>query len=120
MAEQQNIIEIKTENLITEAEKLKKDGYRLVQMCAVRVEGGFEMTYSFAREYEFVCLRLILKENDEVESISHIFPPIFLYENETKELFGINIKDISLDYNGKFYRINSETPFKSCSLGIKK
>ena len=35
----------------------------------------------------------------------------FLYENEMKELFGVNIQMINLDYNNKLYRINEEAPF---------
>ena len=34
-----------------------------------------------------------------------------LYENEMKELFGVNIQMINLDYQNRLYRINEETPF---------
>lgn len=35
-----------------------------------------------------------------------------LFENEMKELFGVQIKSINPDYQNKLYRIASPTPFK--------
>ena len=94
------------------AEK-KTRNCRLAQICAATIEGGFELDYSFADpENNLETLRLNIGEDDEVLSISGVFAPAFLYENEMKELFGINISNISLDYQNKLYRIQVETPFK--------
>ncbi|MBS4917269.1 MAG: hypothetical protein KHZ93_06810 [Clostridiales bacterium] len=45
-------------------------------------------------------------------SISNIYEPAFLYENEITDLFGVPIQLISPDYKGKLYRIEQQTPFK--------
>ena len=45
-------------------------------------------------------------------SISDIYEPAFIYENEITALFDLNIKMISLDYHGNLYRLNNKTPFK--------
>ncbi len=99
-------------SLVSEALNLKYDGYRLVQICATKIESGYELTYTFAREYELKNLRLHISPGTEVISISNIFEPAFLYENEIQDLFGIRVKMMTLDYEGNFYRINSKTPFK--------
>ena len=106
------ILDIGPGSLVPEVLKIKHEGYRLVQICATRAEGGYELTYSFGKDYEFVCLRLLVKAGGEIMSISDIYEPAFLYENEIHDLFGINIKFITLDYKGNLYRIAEKTPFQ--------
>ncbi len=36
---------------------------------------------------------------EEIPSISFIYPFAFIYENEIKELFGVMIRDITMDFN---------------------
>ena len=90
----------------------KAEGGRLVQICSVRREKGFEILYTFDVDSQMYNYRLDIDEDVEVASISDICPPAFLYENEISELFGIKIKGISIDFQGKLYRIDAETPFK--------
>jgi len=106
------LITITLSDLVPKVLQMKHDGYRLAQICAVRTKEGYELSYSFAKEYDMVNLRLASGEDDEVTSISDIYEPAFLYENEMVDLFGVKIKLISLDYQGKLYRIAKETPFK--------
>lgn len=106
------IISIGPGDLVPETLQIRHDGYRLVQICATRTKTGFELNYSFAKEYDLVNLRLEIAENTEVMSISNIFEPAFLYENEIVDLFGVKIKLITLDYKGNLYRIEKKTPFK--------
>jgi ech hydrogenase subunit D len=98
--------------LLENCQKLKNEGYHIMQICAVRTADGYELTYSFALEYEMVNLRLISATDEEIMSISNIFSPAFLYENEISELFGVKIQMINLDYKGNLYRIATKTPFK--------
>ena len=80
--------------------------------CAVRVEGGDEMSYTFGRNYEMVTLRLHVKEDEEISSITQVYPCAYMQENEAAELFGVKIKNLTVDYRNKLYRIDQETPFK--------
>lgn len=100
-------------DLLSNCQKLKNEDYRIVQICAVRTHDGYELTYSFAREYEMTNLRLVILEDEEVMSISNIYSPAFLYENEISELFGVKIQMINVDYKGNLYRIAAKTPFKN-------
>ncbi len=109
--EQQKITAIDTQSLVPEAMKLKTQGYRLVQICATKAGEEYELTYSFGKEYEFACLRCTVPQDGEITSISHIFAPAFLYENEIHDLFGIQVNLLTLDYEGNLYRLEKKTPF---------
>lgn len=87
-------------------------GYRLTQICATAFEGYNELIYSVSNNYELENYKITVPIDIEINSISDFFPSAMLYENEMKELFGVNIKSINPDYNNKFYRIAKKTPFK--------
>lgn len=112
--ENQEIKVISPENLIPTVLQFKHSGYRLVQICATRLaEGGFEVTYSFDKDYHMEGLRILLQPEEGLVSISSVYPPAFLYENEMKDLFGIPISLLSVDYHGNLYRTASKTPFNT-------
>lgn len=108
----QELREISHHELVQNCLQLKSQNWRLVQICATRTADGFELSYSFAEEYVLLTLRAQIKEDDELSSISTVFPPAFLYENEMKDLFGIKIRLITVDYEGNLYRIEKTAPFK--------
>jgi NADH:ubiquinone oxidoreductase 27 kD subunit len=108
----QNITTISYENLTSTVLKLKHEDYRLVQMCATTMDKEYELTYTFALGYDITSIRMVISEDTEIMSISDIYAPAFLYENEMKDLFGIKISLINLDYKGEFYKIETKTPFK--------
>ena len=99
-------------SLVPDVLKIKHDGYRLIQICAVKVSNGYELTYSFGKDYDINNLRMTIEPGTEIISISNIYAPAFLYENEIHDLFGIKIKLKTLDYKGNFYRISESAPFK--------
>jgi ech hydrogenase subunit D len=103
---------VKAEEVIDEAQKLKFDGYHLMQQCATRTPDGYELVYSFGKALEVSQLKIILSEDQSINSISSVFPCAFLYENEIHDLFGVDIQMISLDYKGAFYRTAIDKPFK--------
>lgn len=105
------ITDIGPGDLVPEALQIKHEGYRLVQICATRTEQGFELLYSFGKEYDLYCLRINIPEGTQITSISDIFAPAFLYENEIHDLFGIQINLITIDYKGNLYRIDKKAPF---------
>lgn len=108
------IREISLENFFQAVLAMRAQGWRLAQICAVCVEGGYEMSYSFCNDknYWMLTLRLDVKEDQEIASITHIYPCAFIQENEAAELFGVKIKHIELDYHNTLYRIDEAAPFK--------
>ena len=111
----ENILEeIPAELLLDVVMKKKNQGLRLSQACAVFKDGKYELSYSFADDetYQYTTLRVVCDPETEISSITPFYPYAFLYENEMKELFGVNIIMINLDYENKLYRLGVETPFK--------
>ena len=92
--------------------RFRMDGWRVVQICAARLAEGYELSYSFGKEYDMRTLRLTVGEEETVPSITQIYPGAFLQENEMAELFGVRVTDMSQDYHQRLYRIARETPFK--------
>lgn len=105
--------EIDVDELLTRVMEKKNAGLRLSQACAVCVNGKYELSYSFANDdtYEYITLRAVIDLDTKVPSVTAFYPFAFLYENEMKELFGVKIDMINLDYQDKLYRISAETPF---------
>lgn len=97
--------------LIARVDKLRKAGYRLGQACVVTKAGAFDVVYSFARDLDLVNLRLAVPEDGEVESITSIYPYAFLYENEMRDLFGLRVNNIVVDFEGSLYQLKVKTPF---------
>ncbi len=96
----------------------RDDGWRLALINATAIlpseelEGGaFEVSWSFAKDARFEHIRERVLPGDEVPSISASFEAAFLYENEMRELFGINVTGIAVDLRGQLYKTATKVPF---------
>lgn len=107
------IIEIRKEDLLVKAIEMKKKGFRVSQICAAWAEKKYELSYSFADDetYDYFTLRVIAEKDEEIPSITEVYPMAVFYENEMKELFGVKIQMISVDLQDRLYRIDTKTPF---------
>ena len=114
------ITEVAKDELYKIMEQKYNDGYRLAQILSVAYEGYNKVIYSVAKEYEMENYKINLPIDEEIKSFSDIFPAATLYENEIKELWGVKVVGMALDYHNKFYRIEKETPFKKQIKVIKK
>ena len=97
--------------LLTRVSDLKEQGCRLVQICCSKRGEELELDYSFDRSYQLVDLKMSVSPSDEIDSISAVFPPAFLYENEIESLFGLKVKHKLVDFGGKLYKTAKQTPF---------
>jgi ech hydrogenase subunit D len=111
MSEPQEIIPIQKDALLGAVSDLFAQGYRMVQIGCTTLENAYELNYSFDKDYHFKNLRVTVNKEEEIQSISVIYPNAFLYENEIHDLFGITIKNMSVDYKGTLYRTAMKTPF---------
>ncbi len=112
MREEYVYVDLPSELLPLKAVKAKNHKARLVQICSVNTEGGYDLLYSFADGYHFVTYKVAVKEDEEIPSISDIYPSASLYENEMRELFGVRVRYMNLNYHNKLYTIDTETPFR--------
>ncbi|MDR1565615.1 MAG: NADH-quinone oxidoreductase subunit C [Oscillospiraceae bacterium] len=97
-------------SLIFAVNEMAKNGYRLVQISADKKE-DYDLLYSFAKANELVNLRLRVEADEQIESISGIYSYSYLYENELKDLFGLDILHINVDFKGNLYHTQVKTPF---------
>ena len=111
MSEPQEIIQIGKNDLVGMVAQLFAEGYRLVQIGCTTLQSAYELNYSFDKDYRFKNLRITAAPGEEVPSISVIYANAFLYENEIHDLFGVVIKNITIDYRGTLYRTAIKTPF---------
>ena len=101
---------LQKQDILNKAREMKSSGYRLGQILALK---DLTLIYCFIKENELITLRYSADDSNPVESISSIYPYAFMYENEIKELFGINIVNINLDFDGNFYETSIKMPFKA-------
>lgn len=118
MSEPQEITPIDKSDLVGIAAGLFSEGYRFVQVSCVTMESSYELTYSFDKGYRLKNLRTVVAPEEDVPSISVIFPNAFLYENEIHDLFGVPVRNMSVDYRGTLYRTSIKTPFSIGNVKI--
>ena len=107
----QELITVEKSCVLEEVMRLSSLGMRLVQILAVSTEKGTEMTYSFGKDFDLVNVRCEVASGESLASITPVWRGAFLYENEIRDLFGVNIENISVDYKGNFYTVAKKEPF---------
>lgn len=100
----ENLKEIQINDLQREVAELKNQGYRLVTMSSCDNRNDtFDVFYHFDKNYETVNLKITVTKEDVIPSITNLYFCAFLVENEIKELYAINFKDIVIDFGGRMY-----------------
>lgn len=105
----------------------ESDGYRLLMINATALtsaststsaandgdddDGAVELTWSFEKSGQLEHLREQVKPGEEVPSVSAIYPFSYLYENEVRELFGVKVTGLSVDFKGQLYQTSTKVPF---------
>jgi ech hydrogenase subunit D len=98
----ENMKEIAREQLLDEVQKYAEKKARLVTTVCNDLGDKLEATYYFneSPSMNMSALRILVNKNDVVPSISKIYLTAVLNENEMKEMFGMNLKDIAIDFGG--------------------
>ncbi len=102
----------------------RRDGWRLAIINTTSIlpaegveAGAFDVSWSFAQDDgRLEHLRERVLPGEEVPSISGSFGAAFLYENEMRELFGVNVTGIAPDLKGQLYRTSSIVPFSPSAI----
>jgi len=110
--DQQTTIPISVDELVARTEQLKKEGNRLVQIGCTQLGEDFEINYVFDKDFVLTNLRITVKQDAVIPSVSSVFFGAFVYENEIHDLYGLTVKGMNIDFGGHFYRTSIKTPFK--------
>ena len=90
------------DNLHKEVWAMRSAGFRLVTMTCTDLGDAFDILYHFDLNYELQHLRLCLPKGQALPSVAAIFFAAVLVENEMKDLFGLVVSDLPIDYKGRF------------------
>ncbi len=105
MRENQTTETVTPADLVGKVREFADANWRLVQICVTRLPEGFELNYTFDKEYAFRNLRLSIPvEVPVLPSVSGVYWNAFLYENEMHDLFGITFEGLVLDFKGTLYK----------------
>jgi ech hydrogenase subunit D len=97
----ENLVEVTIDQLLAETSKSKYEGYRFVTAsCADNGDDTIDVLYHYDKDYVMKNVRITVKKGEEVPSISKVFFSAALVENEMKELFGIDITEMVIDFGG--------------------
>jgi ech hydrogenase subunit D len=98
----EKIIEITKNDIVNEGKKLLDAGAKFVTAVCSDQDEKLEVTYFFTtnRGVDFTCLRYLVGKEEEVPSLTGVTLSTLLIENEMKELFGLKVKDLAIDYGG--------------------
>lgn len=95
------------------AASYKARGWCFVQLCASTLEDSVELLYTFQpQDYSQTLegVRVNVPDGQSVQSITGSYPAAFVFENETHDLFGVDIQGINIDFGGEFYTVNVAYP----------
>lgn len=122
------------DELLSHVQALKGVGARFVQMHAERCvdDGSYRLVYTFidvraaqehiAQDGSYAIENLVVEGIDqyqEIPSISSYYPPVFPFENETHDLFGLAITDMQIDFKGFFYQVSTAEPMSVITPEVK-
>ena len=113
----QIFIQTEPADLLGKAAQYKKDGYRMVQILCTRIPEGYELTYSFDKDYVLENLRVVIPLDGSVMSVTSQYWYAFVWENEIHDLFGLKVEFIApeVDYGGKFFQLVKPMPWHELS-----
>ena len=94
--------EISKDQLLTEVQKCADSRSRFVTGVCNDMGGQLEVTYFFIGDPAagMFALRFAVGKDEEVPSMTGISIAFALAENEMKELFGLKVTDIAIDFGG--------------------
>jgi ech hydrogenase subunit D len=104
--------------VVAPAHGAKPGGAPATEPEAAPAPDSFEITWAFEndKDQSLETIREIVAPADAVPSISEFFGAAFLYENEMRELFGINVEGINVDLLGALYKTATRVPFSHAAV----
>lgn len=99
----ENLTEISKDQLHGVVQDMMYSDYRFVTAtCVDNGDNTMDVFYHFDKDLNLVNYKIKVQRGEEVPSISKIYFCAVLVENEMKELFGLNVTDMVIDYGGHF------------------
>ena len=97
-----NVTEVTVAGLLGAVAVKPALGCRFVTMTCTDLGEAHDILYHFDKNYVLENLRLRLPKGQALPSISKIYFAAALVENEIKDLFGIPVQGLAIDFEGRF------------------
>lgn len=114
------------DGFLARVEAFHTDGFRLVMINATTLKpgpgaaapggDGCELMWTFEKGGQLEHLRERVTAEDAIPSVSGVYGFAYLYENEIRELFGLNITGLNVDWKGQLYRTTTKIPFSPSAI----
>lgn len=101
IARLENVKVVEKEQLRAEVARLASEGMRFITTTCIDNEEQFEIYYHFDRDLQMTHLLVYQGKEETLPSITPIYFCAFVAENEMKDLFGIPIDGLVVDYQGR-------------------
>ena len=102
---------IKRDKIHEVAAQKYKALWRCVQMHCTNTENGIDITYSYQKENVMDNLTVkSVKKDEHIPSITDVYIGMFPFENEAHDLFGVQVDNIAIDFQGRFYDLAVPEP----------
>ena len=111
---------IEQNDILNIAQEMKGNGFRLSAITCEKEGEGLELTYHYDKDYELINIRSSVEYDSIIQSISHIYPSAFLAENEFQDLYGVQFKNLTIDYKGRLYMTEEGTKAPMLSKEVKE
>lgn len=94
--------EISKDQLLAEVKKYADSKAKFVTGTCNELGDKLEITYYFNASpgMDMSALRFVVGKDEEVPSMTGIYLTAVLIENEMKELFGLHVKGLAIDFGG--------------------
>ena len=111
---------ISLDQISSEVWLLKQDGYRFVTMTCCDEGDVHDVLYHFDKNYALKHLRVKVPKGTALPSISGIYFAALLVENEMKDLLGVAVNGMVIDFQGHFMLAEGapKTPLNKSVPGI--
>lgn len=116
----ENVSVISIDHIHEQVWLLKQDGYRFVTMTCCDEGEVHDVLYHFDKNYGLKHLRVKVPKNTALPSISGIYFAALLVENEMKDLLGVAVNGMLIDFQGHFILAEGapKTPLNKSVPGI--
>ena len=111
----QVFIDIQLSQLGGHIKDYKSRGWRLVNVNASSVQKQVELLYTFSSGEELESLRVLIDSGQKVPAASPTYPNAFIFENEARDLYGVEFTGGIIDFGGKFYGPSVPSPMNPSS-----
>ena len=103
MSFETEFVDIALEDLHRESAIMKTEGWRFIETHAVKTDEGVDLYYAFMKDGLAKNIKITGVTDQPVPSITDLFLAAFVFENEARELFGVDMHDIAIDFAGAMY-----------------